>query len=460
MSNKVITPVGTSLFTNYIKTSDAINTDYDRIKDKTALKWPEYSAYIERIREKVKTWARKKLNRTPQEIDASAEITSLVKILEEANEDLEVYLIATDTIISQLAAEILQTVLPLIKRNGHTISVIFDLVHADAAERDVIEGLQVTDDKRFQDIGLTNLFTRIKKITNDFKDSDSTILNITGGFKGVIPYLTMIGQVYRIPQCYIFEPEADEHEKNLLHIPQFPFQLDWGIAERYLPYLLRVEEFIGYDEIIKQELQQLGLIGIKSSGKPFATAIGKIYKEFIENYLPSSPNVFGHYVEYKVLEYYLKFPYQGYRPVQRHIYWPTDQNELDIVMGNYHDSSKDFIVMEVKTYVSLIRDFEKVKRQIRNHLNAFAEVSRLPKEFHVCIHYQCGNEHAKHHLKDAIKQRLQELQQDVERFHGCTFKVWFLYIDLRYDSSRRKLNYQHFMAEALPEGAIEAYSLA
>ena len=458
MSTNVITPVGTSLFTNYQRDySDDIRNDYDDLKELPVSKWNEYTSSIQRVRESVEEWAKSKLNGPKIEIDASAEITSLFKLL--AEENLKVYLLATETVVSRLAAEILTKLLPTMTRDGHSITVVFNPVHKDMCQRDVIDGLQVTDENKFQEDGLLNLFNRIKKITNDFKDDPRNIvLNITGGFKGVIPYLTMIGQVYQIPQCYIFEETANKN-KELLHIPQLPFQLDWGIADRYYPYLGETE-WLKHDSVIQEELKERMLIDATSSGKPFLTSIGKVYKEFIDKQFHLSPSLFGHYVEYKALEYYLNFPYQEYIRVKRGIHWPSENNELDIVMGDYLDPTRDFMVIQIKSYITVKRNFEKkVKAQIQSNLNEFKCIQRIPKEFHVCIHYQCGDETMKPRMKDKLKPKLLELAQEFEDLPACDFKVSFLHIDLGYNIERQKSNYQAFMDKALPQNAIEEYPL-
>lgn len=449
MNKKVITPVGTSLFTNYMKKSDIINTDYDIIEDKAASKWTDYSIYIERIRGKVKIWAENKLKKTPQEINASAEITSLVKILEEVNDDLEVYLLATETVVSRLAAEILQAVLPSIERNGHKITVIFNPVHANDQEKDVIEGLQVTDDERFQDVGLTSLFSRIKKISNDFKDE--AILNITGGFKAVIPYLTIIGQLYEIPQCYIFE---DTKTDGLLHIPQLPIQFDLGFAEQYYPYL---SGDLDFTDDIRNVFQRLHLFPKNQENK--LTVVGEMFQEVFVRESPVDKHVLGYFVEYKLFEYYIKYPYSSYTLVERQLRNIIPE-ELDIVLKKFDDPHKRFIVIEAKPFSAFVlrNRFKKTKGQLENHVNSFKELSKIPEEYHLYI-YRFPN-----HPQQAIVQRLLTIGNLFHALPSCKFRIFFLSIDLTCDDPTKrdgyyKNRYQKFMEEPLEPCMFEEYNL-
>ena len=126
----------------------------------------------------------------PQHLTISpAELQSITKIQDKLKEDLEVRLFASDTIASRLSAEILadDTVASVL---GDNISVTFD------AQTDVIKGLQVEDSKTFSNEGMTNL---IRKIDENAGGYQALAINITGGFKATLPYLTILAQLYRVP---------------------------------------------------------------------------------------------------------------------------------------------------------------------------------------------------------------------------------------------------------------------
>ena len=47
------------------------------------------------------------------------------------------------------------------------------------------------------------------------------ILNPTGGYKGVIPFVTVLGMLYGKRSVYIFE-----HAEQLINLPPLPFSFD------------------------------------------------------------------------------------------------------------------------------------------------------------------------------------------------------------------------------------------
>ncbi|MHB1127776.1 MAG: putative CRISPR-associated protein [Bacillota bacterium] len=206
---KVITTVGTSIFTNYLDYHKDIKEHYDKVKDVPHREWESSHRRLDRIRKPVSEWV------IGNEM-ASAEIKSILRLQQELNEELEVILLTTDTVLSRLAAEIIMGCL----ENKAGITVYFE------PPGDVISGLQVTDRIRFEKEGLVNLIKRLYDLWGGY--SDNVILNITGGYKGVIPYLTIMGQVNGIPTCYLFEDTTE-----LLWIPQAPLDIGWGMFEKY-----------------------------------------------------------------------------------------------------------------------------------------------------------------------------------------------------------------------------------
>lgn len=223
---KVITPVGTSLLMNYKdKNKNMIDAELRSLqdhekRDKSAEEWENCSSAIKKIKDKVAPWAKKKLN--AGDVTASAEITSLVKIMEKVNDDVEAHLLATDTVISRLAAEIIAAVLNEFRHErGQTFTVSF--VPAD----DVIRGLQVNNQTRFEKEGMAELIRRIEQITGEYYEN--VAIDMTGGYKATIPYLTLIGQLKNVPLYYTF----DEPPYQLITIPQAPIAINWGMFEKF-----------------------------------------------------------------------------------------------------------------------------------------------------------------------------------------------------------------------------------
>ena len=95
----VVTPVGTSLFTNYLDQAggDAtFRSNYEAIKTCSASKWDNYDFEIEGLRSSSRSFIQESGER------ASAELQSVAKIQAELNDDIQVHLLASDTIASRL----------------------------------------------------------------------------------------------------------------------------------------------------------------------------------------------------------------------------------------------------------------------------------------------------------------------------------------------------------------------
>ena len=219
---KIITTVGTSIFNNCLKFEvPDIKFHYNHLKDKDYDQWEENKDdQIKILCHKVNDWAKDKNN-------ASAEIASLLKIQEELKEKVEIHLICTETIFSRLAGECIQKWFG--GKNDFEIK-----------EPIVVKDLQVKNRKKFEKNGLTNLINEIEKIGQNGSYWDDCILNITGGYKGTIPFLTILGQVNMIPIYYIFEEnETDKYE--LIKMPNAPIDYKREIFERYWDEFRKIE---------------------------------------------------------------------------------------------------------------------------------------------------------------------------------------------------------------------------
>ncbi|MGI6114129.1 MAG: hypothetical protein ACOYEJ_08445 [Mahellales bacterium] len=215
---KLITLVGTSLFRNYLEVNKDINRYWEVIKDgkdrdRTKNAWEMFTGDIERIRNPVLNWAR-------NNSDASAEIKSILSIQREVKDDLEVYLLCTDTLDSILASQIIEEAIDGYISCDNTIISVVSIK--------IIDGLQVFNRVKLEREGLTNLVDEIYRIIEYPLDEEDVLLNITGGYKCIIPYLTIMAQINRVPLYYIY----DETEE-LIKIPQAPLDIDWGMFEKY-----------------------------------------------------------------------------------------------------------------------------------------------------------------------------------------------------------------------------------
>lgn len=233
---KVITTVGTSIFENYFKTMKNIRNLYDNIKDKSFTEdYEAYQGQANKIKDEVL-----KFYKTNYTEDISAEIKTINKIKANLKEELEIYLIASDTINSYIAAEILKE---LLKQD---YKVHFNKKH------DVIKDLQVKDKDRFVNEGLPNLIQRIENIAvGNVEESNfvgkfssdgcynNVIFNISGGYKATIPHLTMIAQINGSDLYYIFE-ETEE----LITIPSVPITINMELFDEYAKQFKELEDGI------------------------------------------------------------------------------------------------------------------------------------------------------------------------------------------------------------------------
>jgi len=111
----------------------------------------------------------------------------------------------------------------------------------------VVEGLQVRDGRRFRQVGVRSLFDRIDTLRKETAE-DRIELNATGGFKGMVPYLTLYGMFYDLPVSYIFE-----QSETLIQLPRIPLGFDW----RRLAPAARAVVALGVDWRPEHELRAL-----------------------------------------------------------------------------------------------------------------------------------------------------------------------------------------------------------
>lgn len=266
---RVITTVGTSIFDNYREEKNDIDTHYQALKEEEHKNWDRYTGRIDVVRKAVINWSKSSHN-------ASAEIKSLLKIQEYFKEDIEAYLIATDSITSRLAAEIIKNWFE--NYDKIKIKTNFD------PKKDVISGLQIADYKNLIKYGLPNLINRINSIAGVGTGSagyfNDIIFNITGGYKAIIPYMTIMAAVNECKVAYIFE-DTD----SLILIPPLPIKIDYDIFDKYSYQIAWLDEGIDkYQQAKSQyfegftELENKGLVDEIDNGACLSP-VGRIFYE-------------------------------------------------------------------------------------------------------------------------------------------------------------------------------------
>lgn len=161
--------------------------------------WTDFFEDVEVARQFV---LEKIMNKSDEELPrSSAEINSLVKM--GMTIDDRVVLIATETIEGKLCA---QLVAEILKKKYLCAEVTVEIV----------EGLQARDGKRFSQVGLKNLVNLITRF-----EHQNVVFNPTGGFKSVVPYITLAGMLFNKPVKYIHEFSDD-----LITLVNFPISFD------------------------------------------------------------------------------------------------------------------------------------------------------------------------------------------------------------------------------------------
>jgi putative CRISPR-associated protein (TIGR02619 family) len=227
---KVITMVGTSLFENYLEmySNDTnFKNAYNYFKNNKS----KANDLDKELNRKGNIEGSLRRNYFKNNQNASAEIKSLIKLKEKLDEELEIYLLYSDTALSRLVAERLYKVF-------YEYKPYDELKDCEVKEPVKIKGLQVWDRREFNK-GLDNLISEIDKISNGYYDN--IIINITGGYKVTIPYLTIFAQVNKCPIYYIFEDTEE-----LIEITPTPIDINWGLFEKYSHLLNKFSEGV-YD---------------------------------------------------------------------------------------------------------------------------------------------------------------------------------------------------------------------
>jgi hypothetical protein len=97
--------------------------------------------------------------------------------------------------------------------------------------------LRVDNKEKFEKKGIKNL----AEIIYDLSQRQSVCFNITGGYKALIPYMTIIAQITQTKIYYLYQEDAkSSNGNNLITIPQAPFDVNWSMFEKYKNILLEM----------------------------------------------------------------------------------------------------------------------------------------------------------------------------------------------------------------------------
>ena len=110
-----------------------------------------------------------------------------------------------------------------------------------------VNGMQVNDALRFRKEGIQNLFKELDRLIYGYSP-ENIVLNGTGGFKGVVPYLTLYGLLNRISTLYLFE-----FSNELIKLPPVPISYDYDRLNKAYKALekIDIESFIPEETFFK-----------------------------------------------------------------------------------------------------------------------------------------------------------------------------------------------------------------
>lgn len=297
------------------------------------------------------------------------------------NDEIKVYLLYSDSVLSQLASEIIQEYIPKFI-SDKKIEI----------KSNLIENLVVDSFEKFN-IGLINIVKKIREIfKNEFnlkaddtfniknkqKISDEFIFNISGGYKATIPFLTILAQLYNIESKYIFE-ESDE----VITIPHINIGIDELFIEKiYLD--LSSRNFEGM--LQRKELENYKLINNKE-----LTVLGEMVKDYADNHTVNAKKVFGYIAEFKLYEYFINNPLNingiQLKKVKRSVQY---KKEFDLVLSNEKEDLLCFC--EVKAYYTFVNNDEKILSDLKDRINAIKDYfSKSKFEYHFYIYSLIDN---------------------------------------------------------------------
>jgi len=354
---KVITTVGTSLFSNYRENTKEVFGELNRkyIENKP------FSENDERKNTKIKEILQNWFDSGENLNGISAEIKSLTKLQKEQKEDLEVYLITTDTVASNLAAEILKIYFEKYEK------IKIQLISK-------IDDLQIWNFNKFEK-GKDNLIKTISKFMKEFSRDlkgnkvkkyyrNNVIFNVTGGYKGIIPIMTILAQLYECQIYYIFE-KSD----NMISIPRIPINFDPILTEALFVELWLKKDDINYSIRNKEKLLEYGFIDKNNN----ITSLGKLFYDLSYYHQATSQNVFGYFVEYKIFEYLFLNGRNGFSHSLKIKGQDGKSRELDFVFEN-NDTWEVWEVKSANRFLN-INNLDELMQQFKNQIENYPKIS-------------------------------------------------------------------------------------
>lgn len=465
----IITTVGTSIFTNY-KTDEVkaklgrdyapINVPYERtnlLGDKSevpaaGIYEDTYKPYINSLKEIIKDfWFEYPAIGQPNE-KLSSEISSILNIVRHETEPIKIHLVASDTLQSVLAAELIAEWIKTYKNRYPKLGmVVFErqstIFNEQKDSNYVVKDLRVRSQSDYQ-AGFMNLIALLNKI----QQPNKTVLNITGGYKGVVPVLTLFGQIKNIPLNYLFREETDATQKANIVIGNLPINFDFSYIEGYMECLVNDKilsgEVEGNNAGKLKKMYELGLLNNEAAPTGLSI-VGELIKAELESAeLPFLKTTLGYLVEHKLFEYYSKNRIEGF--AEPKLGFPlSDKPEEDMEDADlWFENETEIIVGEVKPQsISPKSMIDKVAK-ILGFVSQF--YTKKVREFWVILYF----------FKSDFKTQDWALKTFTPEFlaayPGIKFRVKIFHLKSNLiDGNRNRFRYHEFIRSKLDVGDIQ-----
>jgi len=371
---KIITTVGTSIFENN-------DLDFSQIKGQSLLEYENHIDEIEEIKKEIENFD-------------SAEITVAEKYKNE-----EIVLIASDTLESIVAAEIIKDFLEKKKIKVSFVRKYNENVAGNLRfDSNLENGIQ----------NLIEIILNIHKVNGKY-DFANSIFNITGGYKPLISYLSLIAQIVGASIVY-----ALEDNNEIFEIPKYPIGFDDKIADLYLPYLNNLVLQHIFDSKVLKELEELKFIKYENN-KYQLTQLGIFFKNFMNH----KSSYFGDLIEYLLFSYFMNKYGKIYNIEQSKKYSINGENgDFDL----YLENDKEVEIKEVKS-IGQIKKF--IDKQVEKYKEWLITNKQSKKKTITLLVYL-----VEPNILEIYKEQFKRLKEDLKQ-QDINFNIEYLEIPLK-----------------------------
>lgn len=408
---KIITTVGTSLITNKSGRHDWLELDNEEF----SLTLFEEGNYFFRSEIKPKE---AKLDKDVENVNSCAELASLAKIDPEGK--AEIHLLCTETMTSYMCGRVLQ------KHLGKWAKLHY------------IADLRIDDPDKFETTGFLNLIEKVKEITEG--DDNKTILNISGGYKILIPPMTLIAQLEKMSLHYLHEDT-----EKCIEIGNLPLNFDWEVIEEFVVYLHNENKRNNASSEVIEKMRSLKLVKNDSTQ---LSIIGSLLKKYSDRESPFTNTIFGYFVEHKVAEYYQN---EYGRDKVEHSFNPYDKGTEDIDVLILPETGY-FISAEIKPdYVLEDEAFlSKITKNMIDRTKAAMSSKGVPKEVWLIVYSYTSFSKPSFQLTQTQEELLGSMQKEFYCAIGneIAFRVKHFFIEKNKLGGERHI-YQSFMKKSL-----------